>query len=189
MKVVQPPNPFWIETELNADMTSYLWEQIDNSRVNAKNTLVGHHKRNPLRLPDPDHKLLDYMVEESKGLDYLYRPNLRRDDFWVNFQNKHEFNPFHMHHAIISFVIWMKIPYEYDNERKTEEAKGIGCECKSGCFEILYTDILGRILNYLYPLSSNSEGTVLIFPSQLSHQVYPFYTSDEERISISGNLL
>ena len=61
MKVVQPPNPFWIETELNADMTSYLWEQIDNARVNAKNTLVGHHKRNPLRLPDPDHKLLDYI--------------------------------------------------------------------------------------------------------------------------------
>ena len=121
--------------------------------------------------------------------DYLYRPNLRRDDFWVNFQNKHEFNPFHMHLATISFVIWMKIPYEYDNERKTQEAKGLGEQCRSGCFEILYTDIFGRILNYIYPLSSNSEGTVLIFPSQLSHQVYPFYTSDEERISISGNLL
>ena len=189
MKVIQPPNPFWIETELNADMISYLWKQIENARVSIKHTLVGHHKRNPLWLPDPHGKLLEYIMEESKELNYLYRPNLRGDDFWVNFQNKYEFNPFHMHHATISFVIWMKIPYEYDNERKTQEAEGIGEQCRSGCFEILYTDILGRILNYIYPLSSNSEGTVLIFPSQLSHQVYPFYTSDEERISISGNLL
>ena len=71
MKVVQPPNPFWIETELNADMTSYLWEQIDNARVNTKHTLVGHHKNNPLRLPDADHKLLEYMVEESLSLIHI----------------------------------------------------------------------------------------------------------------------
>ena len=189
MKVIQPPNPFWIETELNADMTSYLWEQIDNSRVNAKNTLVGHHKRNPLRLPDPDHKLLDYMVEESKGLDYLYRPNLRRDDFWVNFQSKHEFNPFHMHLATISFVIWMKIPYEYKNEANTARTKGIADGCMSGCFQFLFTSMLGQIVKHSYFLNPSYEGTILIFPSTFNHTVYPFFTSDEDRISISGNIL
>jgi len=27
-----------------------------------------------------------------------------------------------------------------------------------------------------------------MFPSQLIHAVYPFYTSDEYRISVSGNI-
>ena len=32
------------------------------------------------------------------------------------------------------------------------------------------------------------EGTMLFFPAQLQHGVYPFYESDEVRISISGNV-
>ena len=32
------------------------------------------------------------------------------------------------------------------------------------------------------------EGTMFIFPSSLTHQVYPFYNTDDERISISGNI-
>jgi len=29
---------------------------------------------------------------------------------------------------------------------------------------------------------------MLLFPSQLLHQVYPFYDSSEERVSIAGNV-
>ena len=32
------------------------------------------------------------------------------------------------------------------------------------------------------------EGTILFFPSQLQHTVYPFYNCEEDRISISGNI-
>ena len=30
---------------------------------------------------------------------------------------------------------------------------------------------------------------MLFFPSSLSHQVYPFYECEEERITISGNVI
>ena len=33
-----------------------------------------------------------------------------------------------------------------------------------------------------------NENTILFFPALLNHTVYPFYLSDEERISISGNI-
>ena len=32
------------------------------------------------------------------------------------------------------------------------------------------------------------EGNMVMFPSRLHHQVYPFYESDKERVSISGNI-
>ena len=32
------------------------------------------------------------------------------------------------------------------------------------------------------------EGCMLLFPSLLQHQVYPFYENDGYRISVSGNL-
>ena len=33
-------------------------------------------------------------------------------DIWVNYQNKNEYNPLHMHDGQLSFVIWLKIPYK-----------------------------------------------------------------------------
>ena len=41
---------------------------------------------------------------------------------------------------------------------------------------------------YTYRLSEKNEGTMLLFPSNLTHSVFPFYKSDEDRISISGNI-
>ena len=37
-------------------------------------------------------------------------------------------------------------------------------------------------------LTKEDEGTIIFFPSQLIHQVYPFFTSEEERVSIAGNV-
>jgi hypothetical protein len=37
-------------------------------------------------------------------------------------------------------------------------------------------------------LEPSDEGTMLFFPAQLNHCVYPFYLSNKERISISGNV-
>ena len=41
-----------------------------------------------------------------------------------------------------------------------------------------------------YPIvvDRSYEGVMLIFPAWLQHMVTPFYTSDDYRISISGNI-
>ena len=49
-------------------------------------------------------------------------------------------------------------------------------------------NILGKNITYDFKMSSDLEGTLLLFPSSLQHGVYPFYKCDEERISVSGNI-
>ena len=39
------------------------------------------------------------------------------------------------------------------------------------------------------PIDSTWEGHIIMFPANLQHCVYPFYTSDDTRISFSGNIL
>jgi hypothetical protein len=39
-----------------------------------------------------------------------------------------------------------------------------------------------------FSLSPEDEGRMLFFPSTLQHQVFPFYGTEEERITISGNI-
>jgi len=110
------------------------------------------------------------------------------DDIWVNYMSKGEFNPVHDHRGIFSFVIWLKLPYTFKEEDalmpEIPKEKNF-----SGQFVIHYTDIVGNIKNYPMPTDKRLEGHGLIFPSRLRHSVYPFYSSDEYRISVSGNVL
>ena len=108
------------------------------------------------------------------------------DSLWVNFQNKHEFNPNHTHAGIFSFVIWIKIPYNIDEEKSIKSCKNSNSNCP-GHFEFLYTNSLGKICSELIPADEKFENYGLFFPSSMNHSVYPFYTSDQYRISVSGN--
>ena len=40
-----------------------------------------------------------------------------------------------------------------------------------------------------FRLCSEDEGRMLFFPATLQHQVYPFYECEEERVTISGNIV
>lgn len=101
---------------------------------------------------------------------------------WINIQRKHQFIPNHTHDGIYSFTIWMKIPYEYEQEVN-------GGESLTSCFEFTYASTTGALRNHAYKLGKKYEATMLMFPSKMQHCVYPFYTSDDVRISISGNIL
>ena len=184
---INPPNFFWIEKNLETDIANYLWSQIDAANFSVKNELVGHIS-NSFSLPDTEGIFKRYMFNQCQDLSFI-DSHFQAMNTWVNFQKKYEFNPNHTHGGRISFVIWMKIPYNYEDEKKTDLTKGVNAQCRSGCFELVYCDIFGRPNTYLYPLSTDLEGKMLIFPAELWHIVYPFYTSDEQRISISGNII
>jgi hypothetical protein len=89
---------------------------------------------------------------------------------WINYQKKNEYVPLHKHDGIFSYNIWMKIPVE-------------------SIFEFSYNSIIGTDLNYKLKLTKKDEGRIILFPSLLYHLVYPFYKSDQTRISIAGNIL
>jgi hypothetical protein len=109
------------------------------------------------------------------------------EDLWINLQRRHEFNPIHIHHGLYSFVIWMQIPYDIQEERNTFKDMNSDFHV-SGNFNFYYIDIFGVLQNYSIELDKSKEGCICLFPSQLSHSVNPFYTSDGFRISLSGNV-
>ena len=107
--------------------------------------------------------------------------------FWVNFQKKYEFNPVHNHTGVFSFVIWIDIPVDFKKESKLPFVSHSNTPL-TNCFQFSYTSILGQVSTSTYKLSPDYEGTMLFFPSKLNHTVYPFYSSNKNRISISGNI-
>jgi hypothetical protein len=108
---------------------------------------------------------------------------------WVNFQKKYEYNPVHNHGGIFSFVIWLKIPYTREDEDSISFTKKLHKDAltANGKFEFFYSNTLGELHSHRLPIDPSYENGILLFPSTTHHCVYPFYTSDEYRISVSGN--
>jgi hypothetical protein len=115
------------------------------------------------------------------------KSNWNLDSIWINYQKKHEYNPLHNHDGDLSFVLWVQIPYVLQDELDLLNSK-YSQNPSNSLFKFVCIDFLGRINDFPIYLDKSSEGTIVIFPSSMNHIVYPFYTSDDYRISISGNL-
>ena len=199
-------SPF-VKVKLDQNVIDHLWKIIDIGKTknkNYKDHLVGNISQS-LLIED-----IDYIFYKSvcAPLIKLYRENnfsygdpvpqsslmgpktkLVLNQLWVNFQYKTEFNPFHDHSGVYSFAIWMKIPYSWEEQKKLPQFSNIkDKDIKAGCFEFEYNDSLGGVRNSIYRLSPEYEGYMLFFPAMLRHCVYPFYETDEPRISIAGNI-
>jgi hypothetical protein len=108
------------------------------------------------------------------------------DSCWVNFQKKYEFNPAHKHFGLLSFVIWINVPYDIEDECKL--SPGVESNFNSaGMFSFLYNDTISGIRAFDIPVDKSMENKIILFPSSFFHMVYPFFSSDGYRISVSGN--
>ena len=119
----------------------------------------------------------DWLTEKSSEMN----PVLEK--IWVNFQEKHQFNPLHSHTGIFSFVIWMDIPYKLEDEYNLPWVKGSNSPRASN---FMFVDSMG--MTTPLEVDKSFEGVCCFFPSSLKHMVYPFYTSNLKRVSISGNI-
>ena len=202
------PNIALYQTKLTDDVMNYLWscikqaekDNVDNSN-DYSHRLAGNISGS-LGLTDKDNWFRDKIVgpltnkiikEDSRN----YEPPVEIDEsiadklkpslklnWWVNYQYQTEFNPEHMHDGITSFVIWMKIPTHH------EEQHNLPFHSKAASdFQFTYTNILGHTVEYPIHMNPEREGLMMLFPSTLHNQVYPFYNTEEPRISIAGNLL
>lgn len=103
---------------------------------------------------------------------------------WVNFQSQTQYNPLHNHSGFLSFVIWLKVPYDHKDLAKLAFIKESNASETVGNFFFF-----GRNLDKkMIIMNPSIEGFCAIFPSSYRHQVFPFYDSQEMRISVSGNL-
>tara|TARA_B100002019_G_C21040096_1_gene484064 strand:- start:30 stop:752 length:723 start_codon:yes stop_codon:yes gene_type:complete len=107
---------------------------------------------------------------------------------WINKQKKYEFNPIHKHTGIFSFIIPLQIPYDLNEEDKIFTIGISENTPKTSRLEFLKSDN-NEIKGYCLNVDKSYVGKVLLFPATLSHMVYPFFTSDDIRITVSGNIV
>jgi hypothetical protein len=200
----------WYQTvKLPESVVNYLWGIIEVAKVvkiderrklagNISSSLKLEDKENIIltkifpKLYESNEKNIKKLIDKTFSLFSVKNKNINLkvvlSDLWVNFQKKYEFNPIHSHEGILSFVIWMDIPYSWEDEQNLEFAKHSNLTNVIGNF-VFYHYNGNEITNQVIPMSPEINGTMAIFPSCLNHCVYPFYTSDKERITISGNIV
>ena len=177
------PNYGLLQSKLEDNFVEYLWSIIHIAKQNQiPNPYEGGNKNLKglplsIKLNDKEDwfsKILPNYVTQYKTsfgepFEIEHDFEFMLNDDWVNFQKQNEFNPAHCHGGIYSFVIWLKCP-------------------SPATFQFTYPNTLGGLNHLSYNTDTSYENMMILFPAQLLHQVYPFYNSDEERVSISGNI-
>lgn len=131
--------------------------------------------------------LQKYMMDYVSGLVYSGSFVLNAKRPWVNFMKKHEFNPMHNHTGLFSYIVFIDAPYEIEDELEFFPPSSV--TPVTSCLQFATTN---KLSNNLSPtqvyMDKSFVGGIIIFPADLWHQVYPFYTSDKERITVAGNI-
>ena len=194
-------NQGFVKDQLSNELYTLLKEEVlsvdltnDNNLYNSN--LAGNISKQ-FRLSKNRDQLENYVLslckEYSNAWDItnttkdLRTDNLEMYVYWANFQNKHEFNPMHSHDGSYSFVIWIQVPYLIADELSTPQCKNSNMP-RAGMFSFIYNNIFGEVREASFPVDKTFEGTIFLFPSAINHIVYPFSTSNDYRISISGNI-
>ena len=209
----EPQTYGWIEIKLSDYLITHIWNCVNDAKGNAKSGLIGHIDKS-IAMQDKKGILFDQLLkplivaygkkwghdhhkvgmipsrekwESNSSLGNYGNYQYYLEQFWVNYQNQHEFNPIHNHGGCYSFAAWLKIPTDHYEQNQHYNAKDANGSMNSAfCFH--YIDSLGGIRTTTYEQRPDMEGTLLFFPAELNHEVYPYYNCDEQRISISGNI-
>jgi hypothetical protein len=190
LNIVNPPTFGWLEYNMHDDQIEYIWECIDNKGLSHKNNLVGDID-NSFLLNDVEDRfkystlcpLVDnYRRKYGTLFDYGKDIEGLEFDWWVNYQKEGQYNPLHYHSGAYSFVIWMKVPTESNEQNADSPSK------TRSNFYFTYINSTGSVDKYEYQMNKKLEGCMLFFPSALNHIVYPFYNCSEDRVSVSGNI-
>ena len=126
-----------------------------------------------------------YIVENS----YMFSKetmNIYIHDLWVNFQAKHEFNPIHNHSGLLSFIVFVSIPYFAKQQKEISPGKNSNCD-RAGMLEFVLPNGWSNT-SETFKVDKTWEQYGLVFPSNTLHCVYPFFGFDEYRITMAGNI-
>jgi len=128
-----------------------------------------------------NYKGVNNLLRTQHDRRQLRQGNLRLDTLWINFSQKHDFNPPHTHTGVLSFVIFCKVPKEIF------EVQADSNHQQAGHIVFDYGEQISKLQGSEFPVMPY-ENLMFIFPNELKHYV-PAYWIDAERISVSGNFV
>ena len=125
-------------------------------------------------------------IEKSSFMHSSEPKNIYIHDLWVNFQGKHEFNPIHEHSGLLSFIVFVSIPYFAAQQKEISPGKHSNAD-RAGMLDFILPNSLQSTCE-TFKVDKTWEQYGLVFPSNTMHCVYPFYGFDEYRITLAGNI-
>ena len=195
----------WIDTRLNSEEMDFLRDAIsEEDKEDLRYTLAGNISKSEILIDKgnwfyetvlkkhteklfyrEENNYYKYHIEVEEGVSL---PEFEMNSFWVNYQKQYEFNPLHDHGALYSFVVFMKIPTHWKEQHALPICVNSNNPHASD-FLFVWSEKDSELCKRSFMLSPEDEGRMLFFPAWLNHQVYPFYECEEERITISGNII
>ena len=193
----------YIIKEAPNDIIKELKEEIYKDTLPAYNHRLAGNMEKEFKLPIDNHTFNNFVFEMCEGLmkkhevikgphNFLIDKKVLEKTFfmetmWVNFQKKYEFNPQHVHSGLFSFVLYVQVPYYVHEEDLHINTKNSKYKLNSR-FVFSGAKSTGEIISKTLDIDKSWENKIIFFPSFLDHMVYPFFTTDEYRISVSGNI-
>ena len=208
-KLPNQPWP-WLDLRLTKEAIDHLWEMINQQRpppeagsVLQRQASFGGPNNKVNYIEDKDNWFYENVLKKlSENLYYkdwnnYYNVQLAKTapppvfelkDLWVNYQKQHQYIPAHHHTALFSFVVFMKIPTHWKEQHALSFSVNSNQPVASD-FQFLLGQGNGQVQLMYFPLCPEDEGRMMFFPAWLHHQVFPFYGTEKERITVSGNII
>ena len=163
----------------NAEADTILYDEKLSEKYDWSHNLAGNVKKEVAIDHNKIKGFPEFMVTMSDQYLTKVLPEWTTDAkvsfrVWVVSQYAGDFNPVHIHDANLSGVAFLKIPPGFNEEYKKEDH-----HATAGCLEFL-----GSIPNHFARHSyivKPEVGDFYLFPSWLTHQVYPFRSKGERR--------
>ena len=190
-------SPGYFFGKVNKQVLKIIQQEIEEIQNDFATGVPWNHQlagqiKNEFLLTKSFPKVSQYFVDIAASYHHHYHKGregvpMQLLELWVNFQKKDEYNPPHIHQGAVSFVIWVKAPFDIEDELEAIKSKQTTNPCAAHfCF--VYSTADGTIATENIPVDKKYEGVICIFPSTVNHMVFPFKTSEEFRISVSGNV-
>jgi hypothetical protein len=172
--------------QLNAEANRILSDEKLSKEHDWSHNLAGNVKKEIAISHNKIKGLPEFLVTMSKT---YYKHTIGKEPVegskvgfrvWIVSQYAGDFNPMHIHDANLSGVAFLKMPDKFEEEYKKEDHHKT-----VGCLEFMGS-VPNHFANHSY-LVKPEIGDFYLFPSWLTHQVYPF-RSEGERRSLAFNV-
>ena len=164
---------------LNAESDRILHDEKLSKKYDWSHNLAGNVKNEIAIDPSKIKGFPEFLVTMSDQYLTKVLPEWTTDAkvsfrVWVVSQYAGDFNPVHIHDANLSGVAFLKVPLGFEEEYKKEDH-----HATAGCLEFLGS-IPNHFARHSY-ITKPEVGDFYLFPSWLTHQVYPFRSKGERR--------
>ena len=132
-----------------------------------------------------------YVMPSMKDIAGQIPPNYRWGirDTYLQCKKKGEFvPPFSSGYSDFSFACIVNVPFDVEEEMAMPHCKDVSNPSASK-FQLIYPSPLSKVSFQDFVFSKSDEGMIIVYPSAVNAQVFPFATTEEDQYIVWGSVV